>query len=429
MMSVNVRSMNELARPVILSAVLCSLILVTALTGPARAQVELYAGQENLVTLEADNASLTSVFQILTEKSGWNIVTGPSVEGRRISIRVIDVPVEEAFDLVVKAAGLGYEKIGSSILVVDPEKLGEESSLQAFVVKLNYADANEIMGVLQNLAPFVNADVGGNQLIIVAGPRVKGEILDVIAEIDKPAVQIMLQAKLVEVSVDDVIKMGIDWDKLNSVTNIITEGEPDPNDPNSLPEKMPYEIRDLTKSTLSRQLKAFEVVLDFLISDGKARLLADTKLATMNNRPATIHIGDIVPYVVTTYAAGAAGVTEQAKIEKEKVGIKLNITPHVSEDGYITTIVEPEVSSIIGFVGPNDEIPWVKTRKASTMVRVKDGETIIIAGLLNEEKTTQITKLPILGHIPILGKLFQHTYINSKKTDLIVEITPKLIEG
>jgi type II secretory pathway component GspD/PulD (secretin) len=337
--------------------------------------------------------------------------------------------VEEAFDLVVKAAGLGYEKIGSSILVEDPEKLGEEASLQAFVVKLNYADATELKETLKDLAPFVNADVGGNQLIIIAGPRAKGEILDVIAEIDKPVVQVMLQAKLVEVSVDDIIQMGIDWDKLNSITNIITEGEPEPNDPDALPEKMPYEIRDLTKSTLSRQLKAFEVVLDFLINDGKAKLLADTKLATMNNRTATIHIGDIVPYVVTTYAAGAAGVTEQAKIEKERVGIKLNITPHVSEDGYITTTVEPEVSSIIGFVGPNDEIPWVKTRKASTMVRVKDGETIIIAGLLNEEKTSQISKLPILGHIPILGKLFQHTYIENKKTDLIVEITPQLIEG
>jgi len=429
MISVNMNPTEGLLRSAVFCAVLCLILPALISVAPARAQVELFSGTENLVTLEADNASLTSVFQILTEKSGWNIVTGPSVEGRRISIRVIDVPVGEAFDLVVKASGLAYEKIGSSILVEDPENLGEEASLQSFVVKLNYADAGEVKETLQDLAPFVNADVGGNQLIIIAGPRVKGEILDVIAEIDQPAVQVMLQAKLIEVSVDDVIQMGIDWDKLNSVTNIIVEGEPAPNDPNSFPEKMPYEIRDLTKSTLSRQLKAFEVVVDFLINDGKAKLLADTKLATMNNRPATIHIGDIVPYVVTTYAAGAAGVTEQAKIEKEKVGIKLNITPHVSDDGYITTTVEPEVSSIIGFVGPNDEIPWVKTRKASTMVRVKDGETIIIAGLLNEEKTTQISKFPILGHIPILGKLFQHTYINNKKTDLIVEITPQIIDG
>jgi type IV pilus assembly protein PilQ len=407
---------------------LCTIICIAGLDA-ASAQVELYTGSENLVTLEADNASLTSVFQVLTEKSGWNIVTGPSIEGRRISIRVVDVPVEEAFDLVVKAAGLGYEKIGSSILVEDPELLGEEASLQSFVVKLNYADAAEVKEILKDMTPFVKADVGGNQMVIIAGPRVKGEILDVISQIDRPAVQVLLEARLVEVSVDDLIQMGIDWDKLNSITNIITEGTPEPAAPDQFPDEMPFEVRDLTKSTFSRQLKAFEVVLDFLIHDGKAELLANAKLTTLNNRQANIHIGDIVPYVVTTYAAGAAGVTEMARIEKEKVGIMLKVTPHVSEDGFITASIEPEVSSIIGWVGPNADIPWVKTRTATTTVRVKDGETIVIAGLLNEEKTSQITKFPILGHIPVLGKLFQHTAIQKKKTDLIVEITPRILKG
>jgi type II secretory pathway component GspD/PulD (secretin) len=411
-----------------LLAVFC-LASLLVLWSRASAQVELFSGGENLVTLDADNASLSSIFQVLTEKSGWNIVTGPSVEDRKISVRVVDVPVEEAFDLVVKAAGLGYEKIGGSILVEDPQSLGEEASLQAFVIPLNYADATEVKEILKDMSPFVRADAGGNQLVVIAGPKVKGEILDIVAKIDRPVVQVVLQAKLVEVSVDDLLRMGIDWDKLNSVTNIIAEGIPDPSSPNQLPEEMPYEVRDLGGSTMSRQLKAFEVVVDFLINEGKAKLLADTKLTTMNNREANVHIGDIVPYVVTTYAAGTGGVTEMARIEKEKVGIKMKITPHVSEDGFITTRIEPEVSSIIGWVGPNNDIPWVKTRQATTTVRVKDGQTIVIAGLLNEEKTTQISKLPILGHIPILGKLFQHSMISTKKTDLIVEITPKIITG
>jgi type II secretory pathway component GspD/PulD (secretin) len=403
--------------------------LVLAGSGTGWSQLEFYSGESNLVTLEVDNASITSVFQVLTEKSGWNIVTSPGVEDRRISIRVIDVPVEEAFDLVVKAAALGYERIGSSILVAEPDQLGEEASLSAFVVKLNFADAAEVTAILKDMTPFVKPDIGGNQLVCIAGPKVKSEILDVIREIDQPPVQIMLEARLIEVSVDDLIEIGVDWDQLNSITNIVAEGTPCPSPPDVFPEEMPFEIRDLGGTTLSRQLKAFNVTLDFLIHDGKAELLADTKLVTMNNRTADIHIGDIVPYIVTTYAAGASGVTEQAKIEKEKIGIKLSITPYVSDDGFITTRIEPEVSSIIGWVGPNADIPWVKTRKATTNVRVKDGETIVIAGLLNEEKTTQISKLPILGHIPVLGKLFQHTMINEKKTDLIVEITPKLIEG
>jgi type II secretory pathway component GspD/PulD (secretin) len=282
--------------------------------------------------------------------------------------------------------------------------------------------------------------MAGNRLVVRANPKMKREILQVIEAIDKPALQVMLEAKLVEVSIDALARLGIDWDKINSITTIVAEagkaqlppGFPGAIDTDEIPDEMRFErtkglkIKDMD---WSRQLEAFEIVLDLLINDGTARILADTKLATMNNRDATIHIGDIVPYMVTSFAAGTGGVTEMVTIEREKVGIKLRITPQVNEDGYIITRVEPEVSSIIGFVGPNDEIPWVKTRSASTTVRVKDGETIIIAGLLATDETTQISKLPLLGDIPYLGKLFQHTTEKKRKTDLIIEITPQIIKG
>ena len=381
-------------------------------------------GIDNLVTLEAHDASLTSVLQTLTEKSGLNIITGHSVEERRISIRIKNVPVEEAIALVVKAAGLGYARVGSSILVETGEVLGEDASLSPYVIKLDYADAVEVQEMLQDLSPHIQVDVGGNQLVIRANPKARREISKIIKEIDKPPVQVMLRAKLIEVQVDALARMGIDWDKLNSITTVVTEGIPEPSAPNALPEDMPFEIRDITKSTLSRQLEVFQITLDLLINEGSAEILADTKLATLNNREATIHIGDIVPYVITGYG----GLTEELQVEREEVGIKLRITPHVNDDGYITTRVEPEVSTIVGWVGPNNEIPWVKTRTATTTVRVKDGETIIIAGLLSEEETTQISKVPLLGDLPLLGKLFQHTVKNKKKTDLIIEITPKVLE-
>ncbi len=381
-------------------------------------------GIDDLVTLEAHDASLTSVLQTLTEKSGLNIITGHSVEERRISIRIKNVPVEEAIALVVKAAGLGYARVGSSILVETGEVLGENASLSPYVIQLNYADATEVQEMLQDLSPYVQVDVGGNQLVVRANPKARREISKIIKEIDKPPVQVMLQAKLIEVQVDALARIGIDWDKLNSITSVVTEGIPEPSAPDALPEKMPFEIRDISKSTLSRQLEVFQITLDLLINEGSAEILADTKLATLNNREATIHIGDIVPYVITGYG----GLTAELQVEREEVGIKLRITPHVNDDGYITTRVEPEVSTIVGWVGPNNEIPWVKTRTATTTVRVEDGETIIIAGLLSEEETTQISKVPLLGDLPLLGKLFQHTVKNRKKTDLIIEITPKILE-
>ena len=95
--------------------------------------------------------------------------------------------------------------------------------------------------------------------------------------------------------------------------------------------------------------------------------------------------------------------------------------------GAITVMVEPNVSSIVGFRGPNDEIPWTKERKATTQVRVMDGQTFMIAGLLSEDESEGVTKVPFLGDIPILGYLFQHRRMETKNSDLIIKITPRIV--
>ncbi|MBD3320457.1 MAG: hypothetical protein GF350_05100, partial [Chitinivibrionales bacterium] len=113
--------------------------------------------------------------------------------------------------------------------------------------------------------------------------------------------------------------------------------------------------------------------------------------------------------------------------QKEEVGVKLTMTPHVNENSQVTLTVEPEVSSVIGFKGPSSDIPHVRTRKTNTTVRVEDGQTVFIAGLLREDQTTEIKRLPLLGHIPALGRLFQHRKETVVKTNLIIEITPRII--
>ena len=120
------------------------------------------------------------------------------------------------------------------------------------------------------------------------------------------------------------------------------------------------------------------------------------------------------------------GVIE-VSVEREEVGVEVTVTPRASGDGHITAIVEPNVSSIVSFVGPNNEIPWTKERRATTQVRVKDGQTFMLAGLLTEDTTNDVTKVPILGDIPILGHIFRHTREEVKKADLIIKITPSII--
>jgi len=141
---------------------------------------------ERLVTLDAEDAYLPSVLRILAEKGDLNIITGPGVTGTRISIHMKDVPVDQAVNMVVRAAGLAYERIGRSILVGDPQTLKEETGLSSHVVELKYARASDVQAALQNLAAEIQVDEGGNRLIVVTSPRVIAEIREIVVQLDQP---------------------------------------------------------------------------------------------------------------------------------------------------------------------------------------------------------------------------------------------------
>jgi pilus assembly protein CpaC len=110
-----------------------------------------------------------------------------------------------------------------------------------------------------------------------------------------------------------------------------------------------------------------------------------------------------------------------------EVGVKLNIVPRISSDGFITSAVTPEVSTIIAFVGPDNDLPQTSTRRATSVVRVGDGQKFYLGGLLNEEERKTVKKVPLLGDIPILGYLFRHYRMETNQTDLVIEITPTII--
>ena len=178
---------------------------------------------------------------------------------------------------------------------------------------------------------------------------------------------------------------------------------------------------------MSRQAKSFQLAVDLMIEEGNARVLAQPKIATLNGRRADILIGSRIPFEILQPVFAGNAAAQQVRIEKEEVGIKLGIIPLINADGYITVTIEPEVSTVIGFRGENDDLPIIATREVSTTVRLKDGNSVIIAGLLSEAKTQTVTKVPILGSIPIIGYLFQHHEIMTQKTDLVIEITPRIL--
>lgn len=382
------------------------------------------APEDKLVTIHAAETPLVDVLDILSEKSGLNVVASTEVGGRVISINVRETPVVEALNLIVRAAGLGYERIGNSILIAEESVLKQETGFETYVIPLQFADAFELVPLVEKIVDKVAPDPGGNRLVVVATPGMIEQIEGIIRELDVPPIQIVLETEVVEVSTDGLIELGIDWEQITKQSIIFAEGTPEPSVTDALPTEMAYGGRGVDWDDVSRQGKALEVALDVLETEGRARVLTRAKLATLNNRQAEIHIGDVIPYTVSGLTTGGL---YDVKVEKEKVGVSVVVTPRAAGNGAITVLVEPNVSSIVGFKGPNDEIPWTKQRTAKTQVRVMDGQTFLIAGLLSEDESEGITKVPFLGDIPILGYLFQHKRLETKNSDLIIKITPKIV--
>jgi type II secretory pathway component GspD/PulD (secretin) len=277
-----------------ITAALMTAFLIVCMAPTASAQ-SLGPG---LVTIHASETPLSDVLAILSEKSGLNIVASTEVEGRLISISLRETPVEEALNLIVRAAGLGYERIGNSILVAPETVLVQETGLGTYVIPLEFADAFELVDVVGTMVDKVAADPGGNRLIVVATPGMIDQIRSVISELDVPPVQIVLETEVIEVSTDDLMQLGVDWQKITQQTVIFSETDLglEPQDTDKIPATMPFRGRGVDWDGIYRQAKALEVALDLLETEGKARVLTRAKLATLNNRKAEIHIGDVIPY-------------------------------------------------------------------------------------------------------------------------------------
>ena len=420
-------------------------ILSMILAGNAIGQTESEPAENDktLITIHAEDAFLPSILAILAKESGYNIVTDPNVNKQdKVSIHLDEVPIEQAINLVVRAVGLSYEVVGNSFLVADPKKLKEEVGVTSYVITLKYAAAEDVKNLLQDISDQVQVDIPGNKLLVNASPKKIAEIIQVVESIDVPAIQIMLETRLIEVAADIEEQLGLDWSKIASYKTILAENGvpleegggsivPDDQTIGQLPATMGFNrlSKEKDKTGLfpkyfSRQLTAFDLTLDLLMRNNKAEVLADSRLTTINGREANIKLVDIVPYILSS-----GGVGGQVQVQKEEVGIKLNVLPTVNTDGYITVKVEPEVSTIFEFIGPDANIPRVKSRMSSTTIRVKDGESIIIGGLLSNDKKETSYKFPVLHKLPWLGKkLFTSNGIIERKTDLIIQITPKIIQ-
>lgn len=425
---------------------ICTLVLtllfgITALSAQAGAL-------RKPVTLNSVDEPLSSVLSTLARLSGTNIVLATDQAGtaakeqKRVTISIKDVPVETAVSLVAKSAGLSYKIYGDNTLLVGTQQNISESSGQSnHIIYLNNLDAVKVSAALANTDGTVVPLEGQNAIMVYGNTDAFESIRDLVQQIDVPQKQIEIRVRLIEISLKDAKKFGVDWSRLNHLTTILAEdpvsaggaglpynfSDPDgylpygnPTDFEILPDQQYFQringFNDI--GHFSRQLTAFDITIDWLLENNAAKLLTDTRVTALNGNEAQIHIGEVVPFVVSDN-------DKQIQVEREEVGIKLTVTPTVNDNGLITARIAPEVSSVIELVG--GYVPRTKVRRISSTVTVPNEHKIIVGGLLSSTISQKVNKLPLLGDLPFIGKLFQHRQEQVENSDLIIEITPRLI--
>ncbi|MFO7896857.1 MAG: hypothetical protein R6U84_07995 [Candidatus Cloacimonadales bacterium] len=402
------------------------------------------------ISIDAKDAAVSHIISTMAKLSDCNIVLAMETESdekqqaseKKITIHLEDVPIEQALSLVVKSIGLSYRLIGDrTFLVGQKNRIEEEIGERAYVVELNYVDAAKLKSALEIMPGEITVIDGQNSLLIRANPNTFSEISKKLEEIDVPQKQIEIQARLIEISINEAEKLGVDWSRISQLTTILAE---DPVNANGI--GLPYNYDDATGNKphgqlttlgqlpedqyfqkmddfsdvgkFSRQLTAFDITLDWLMENNAAQLLTNTRITAKNGEEAMIHIGEVVPFVVEDNE-------RNIQVEREEVGIKLKVRPTINRNGQITTVLEPEVSSVIELVG--GYVPRTKVRKITSTITVPDGKKIVVGGLLNSSLNNQVSRVPFLSRIPFIGKLFTHKYEVLETTDLIIEITPRVV--
>ncbi len=358
--------------------------------------------------------------------------------------RAVDV-VAVLNTLKSKVGSVISDNESGTVAIMDtPEKIAQmreaissmdkEQVTQVF--ELKYANAKEIEANLAGRLDAkgigtIKADERSNSVVITALPRKMVEIENIIAELDKKTRQVLIEAKIVKVTLNPDFEMGVNWDLVlsESLKNAISLADIAATFPLP-PTVTSFGKMRLMSSNLGNQ-STYDVTIKLLKTVGDTKLLSSPRITAINNQEAKILVGTREAYVTNTVTQGQTTTTTAENVTFLDVGVQLTVVPIINEDGYVTMKIKPEVSSVARYLitPEQNQIPIVDTATAETRVMVKDGTTIIIGGLIKDETIRTTKKIPMLGDIPVLGMVFRQVKEEKEKTELVVFLTPHIVTG
>jgi len=382
------------------------------------------------MSLDVQSADIETVLRSLSEFSGKNIVASKEVKGT-VTLRLRNVPWRHALDILLHAQGLGMVEQGSTIVVSNLETLRKEEMerrtadraqeellpLETRIVPVSYANADEMAKTVEKTLTkrgHIEVDKRSNSILLTDINDRLDQAESMVRSLDTKTPQVEIVARLVDVDVSATRSLGIEWNASN--LDLFDAGVAEQIKVSALGVTNPV---GTVKMGTVKGFGSIDATLEALETQNKANIISNPRITTVNNREASVVVGQQIPLIVQDFAGNA--VTQLTTI-----GIKLSVTPHINVGNKITMDVHPEVSDLASQATVQGGI-IINTTMADTRVMVNDGETAVIGGLIRSNESTTKRGVPILMDIPLIGALFRSNSTTKQKRELLIFVTPKIL--
>lgn len=455
----------------------------------------VYTG--NRVTFNFQDIPTRSVLQLIADVSDLNIVVSDSVSGN-VTLRLINVPWDQALDLVLQTKGLDKRQNGNVIWIAPQheiaareqaiaearQKLQDVKQTVTVYIPISYGKAKDIAALLSSKSGGAGGQGGGagggflssrgrvtadertNTLLVVDTPERVEEIRTLVSKLDKPVQQVLIESRVV-IATDNFArelgaKFGISGGYQSGNTIVSTSGSLTaadqmanialanrvagfgglpisapgsvgsgilvPNIANSLNVNLPSST---SAGSFGLAILGADYLLDLELSaaqtEGRSELISSPRVITANQQPADIKQGQEIGYV--TFSGGSAGGASTATVQFKEAVLELKVTPTITADNRVYLTLDVKKDAINKLV-PNPGggfVPQLDKREITTSVLVDNGQTVVLGGVYEFDKSTDITKVPFLGDIPGIGALFRDTKKNDSKAELLIFVTPRIL--
>ncbi len=366
------------------------------------------------VNMDLRDVELRDVFRMFSDIVGMNIIADPSVPAAYVTMTLKDVPLREAFGYLMKMYDVTYAIMGRTIIVGKASSLGKTLGKEKTrSYHIAYAEPQAVAGLLQGLAGIdqIVVDERMRTIYVTARDEQFIKVSEVLERVDNPGRQVMLQARIIEVS------DGGQKDLQNSISAIYKKWQ------------FAYASGGATaidynySNIVDSALKTLDARIDYLESKNEGRVLASPSIVTLDGEEAEVKLIRKLKY--------QSGVDDNGNpvFDDEEVGPTLIFTPTVGRDNFVTIELEIETGDIIGFrQSGQSEVPETTERNAETTVRVREGEPFVIGGLFQENDSSSVTQVPILSQIPLIGSLFKSTTSNTDRSEVVMIVIPHILE-